>query len=33
MEKFDSRALSWEVAEQALSLAAFEIKQMALMQR
>ena len=33
VEKFDGRALSWEIAEQALSLAALEIKQMALMQR
>jgi hypothetical protein len=33
VEKFDGRALSWAVAEHALSLAAFEIKQMALRQR
>jgi hypothetical protein len=32
VEKFDGRALSWDIAEQALSLAAFEIEQMALMQ-
>jgi len=33
VERFDDRPLTWETCEQALSLAAFEIKQAALLTR
>jgi hypothetical protein len=33
VEKFDGRPLTWQTAEQALAIAGFEIKQMALFAR